>query len=1131
MFDVAFGLRHDQASCTARVARNGTQLSITVSLPGGDWTGSALLVHPTAGLLAGGPLDLRLAYVEGSLYLAWRRSDRDEPWLPWVTAGELLTAAPPASSPAWVSVERADTPTSGERVVTFGTVEFGVHCGKITPPGRLDESVLQLAPLAAADTAVVVVKPRTAMNDKSELSLGLRPPSTDLETWSAWHEMDRRMAGSPLDRVKIWSTHKVRTGLPQHPQETNRPDGTLDDPAVDQLLVELVPLVTAAPETVKRVAWRPADNSGADDLAAVQRLAGKFSIVVWPQSVSVSTGQRLVNSGGTFEIQIKEQEIWSLRVYPAVPRSYFHTGPPAPKPGEQRFHSRFGDGPSFQLNGVAHRLFAPWEVTLEAATAEVITAATPADQQALLHAAIAPSFNGREVAVSLRKQSPRAYRYASEVRLERQVWRWRGRPVPAFPFDSNQATFGGLDRFPIASPLDSHDPELDTPSWPMIWDGIGFGDRTAIDLLDQTSAITADQPDVTLFTENLTRDARALYYRFTAQARARYAPMYPEHSDRELEVQATVTDPHTADSRNAWRRLLVPCRAEVAPPPPIRCLVPLTEPEEENVPAGVPGLLVVLDDSWFARGGLAEVLDAEIAEGADYFDTTGADAPLRRPEFGPDPTLTGKGWTRAAVGEPDPDGHPNAVPKQSLAMNVVGPIGHTFDTDADAPLYNASSFIVRPPRTAGILGGTSAGLDSSLDWYFAKVRFRRLLLPEAAADYRLPTPQTIRDPVDVPLQLSPEGAWSVDVAMLTLMRATGATSSLSVVLSHGGSGDPLGTGKVTLAIDGDSVELTWDPDDDKAAGGKAQIAPLDPAAWTFVQIDLRFLLQRDESMLPPEAEGNVKPPRHLTVQYRLRGVFNDDPVATASARKATAGPQRTWQSLATQLWEGNDWPTLLTLSATGVAQGCMPVVLPARLSAFTPAYWIQFLPDAQMRLELEKLWSACPPHDGRGDCQLQLKWLPPGTDDILSWQLLCASPDGTSPNVTDKLPQTRIETVQASDVFLERRIVLTELVSDIRGQLGEERYLGMYQRVSSGGTECLQEIHRSGAVRQSANIMLGGASRRLRVRIVEVQAVRIGGNEPSLTADIWDKLFPSADEDARARIVRVSPPIDLYQSP
>ena len=51
----------------------------------------------------------------------------------------------------------------------------------------------------------------------------------------------------------------------------------------------------------------------------------------------------------------------------------------------------------------------------------------------------------------------------------------------------------------------------------------------------------------------------------------------------------------------------------------------------------------------------------------------------------------------------------------------MGPVGHTFDTQSDDPLFVSSSFIIRPPEIKDCSDHGDFG------WYFIKLKFRRSL--------------------------------------------------------------------------------------------------------------------------------------------------------------------------------------------------------------------------------------------------------------------------------------------------------------------------------------------------------------------------------------------------------------------
>lgn len=118
-------------------------------------------------------------------------------------------------------------------------------------------------------------------------------------------------------------------------------------------------------------------------------------------------------------------------------------------------------------------------------------------------------------------------------------------------------------------------------------------------------------------------------------------------------------------------------------------------------------------------------------------------------------------------------------------------------------------------------------------------------------------------------------------------------------------------------------------------------------------------------------------------------------------------------------------------------------------------------------------------------------------------------------------------------------MVLTELVSDVRGQLGEERYLGLYEVNYDGFAIEVQRSPVLGLFRPDQHTI--GRGRRLRVRVVEFQVVDIKNDKrpngqntsPSLHDSVRSELFPTRDErepvDAQTRIVRVSSPIEMSE--
>jgi hypothetical protein len=467
-------------------------------------------------------------------------------------------------------------------------------------------------------------------------------------------------------------------------------------------------------------------------------------------------------------------------------------------------------------------------------------------------------------------------------------------------------------------------------------------------------------------------------------------------------------------------------------------------------------------------------------------------------------------------------------------MQVVGPIGHTFDTGAEAPLYNATSFILRPPGVDAVdgLSGTPGESDpwygDSLAWYFAKVRFRRVLLPEMTADYRT-GPQITITATEQPFDfvLAKDRGWVVDLPRILITRDPAADVDFKVKLESASL-----FGVVRLQQTGDKLELLSGPTDIANQPNKALL--VEAAGWHEVELDLRVVHVLD-TKTEPEVPGNTsrKPqPRHSSVQYRIRAVRNEPIAGPTGDRLEPASPSRVWHLLERRNWASDDahaWPEHWKLSApTGNVQCATPQALTARTSSYTDPQWIQFLPDS---LLLRRLVTDDIAPDPRL-AHFLLEWLPQSspTEFPLQARLLRRfGDDGEWTKVTHRLSER--ERAAFGQVTFRRFALLTEMVSDVRGQLGQERYLGLFKFVNDADPDkCLLDVtHRFPDVGPAEIRKM----RRLRVRIVEFQFVNADAAAANDTLQFgpWSHLFADEPEpqtiDAPARLVCVSPPIEL----
>jgi hypothetical protein len=1127
-FNLDIGLRTHTDACVLKVERKGKSVKV-------NGQEVVQLESSGQGPVLGGPLDLCVVCAKdrgsntSKVRLAWRQSDRQEPWISTDTA---IVAASAIQGPAWVSITRnAAAGLDPEATLTYAVPRFSA--GMVDLDAFLvDERQLDVRPLAAPDRAVVVFK---SGKDKV-LTFGLRPPATDLETWTAWFDMDLIQLTNPVQqqaakdlRLATWTYHKLWS-VPVPEGATANPDSTTDDFAVDMLLIEMVPLHIDStpyndyPRTIEKrlqIPWKVTRPVSDGKMATVQSLAREFELHVKsfvdpdrvPEILRDPEIANLYNSitprlkdGNPILIRILEKEIWELRVYPAIREEYFTQ---SNKPGAQRFHSRFGEGEKWNNAGVDYRLFKPWRLVLEGATDEVVTPRTRTkdkkiderEGRRLLLESLHPRFAAGLVTVEQIKNHPMTFRYAAQIRLQRQVWRWQGRPTPPFPFDATE-TPQIFDSSPDGQLSAA---ELEAPSLVSLWDAAGFGARSNHDLLEEVRPIVVDQFREILFREDLNGDRRSLYYRFSQLAISRYAGIY-------LNPPTVQAVEGIDNAQNPWRRLLTPCRFDRdVPRPPVRFITPLTQSEEDQAVGGVPGLLVVLDDAWYAYGGLAEALEAEIVEVSDYWDTAGGSAPVKRPEFSPSPTHTGRAWIKRDVGE----GADDSPPTRALPMELVGPIGHTFDTDADSPLFNASSFVLRPPAVRGV--NLPNGSTESLDWYFAKIRFRRVLIPEACDGYRWQTPLPLLGEQSASLTLDGSQAWVVDAAQ-TVLEFNGIAAELTVKVGA--------LGRLVLAMtNGQALSVRWAPVDPKALRCEQTYNVVDALANTKFYVDVRVLLQLD-ARTGDQSAPTSPPPRHLTVQVRVRSVVD----AASNIRKMTDQPQRVWRNAGTLTWDGIDWPTDWRLTVTGSVSSTLPAAYPARLSAFTSPSWVQFLPDGDLLSLLLKSLKQGQDTDAPGIRVPTLNWLN-GTLPA-EWTLR----NSEDKDLTDLLPLgIPIESSQNSDITVFRCVILTELIADVRGQSGQELYLGLYKRYKRpDNLWAMQEVHKS--VDLSAIDNRGDKPpRKLRVRAIEFELVNLKDSvfKDDFAKAPLDYLFAHAEKsvnnDEQARIVRTSPPVEVVE--
>ena len=489
--------------------------------------------------------------------------------------------------------------------------------------------------------------------------LGVRPPAIDDDGFDRWLAFEGFKAGEESDEGRrlaetraVVMAHLARTApTPGTSEERSREqdqDRSLDDPAVTAIRLRLEALrsdpgtvaLRLAPITELVLTLPPPLQGG---FALAQRPAVPLTIE------AVATGEPVLaeTADGGCRITVPERQVCRLVIASLVPGAFFKDGSD-PRLAVTAPADRSSDG----LCAVGES----W-LSIEVATAELPTAEA-------LFAAIRPlPRSGETLEVGVVPGDP-AFAWLSRVRLDRQLWSWRGRQLLGhFPFAS---AFAGMPASELLA-LEPSSVDPDTDPWQAVrhWDGYGFADREDFDVVGETGMLVAGIPDakpLKLHTIDLAGDDRALYFRYRLTATSRYLGLF--------------ADPRSATVRSAgrhdpWKRLVVRCRRVAPlPPPRLRFVLPLTLPlkEADAVPATAP-LLLLLHETWTATAGLVERLRPRI-DGHDPAD------PAHWPQYGYDPIDS-----TATILDDDNDDSGGAEPGRAVPLLDCDapPFGLTFD--------------------------------------------------------------------------------------------------------------------------------------------------------------------------------------------------------------------------------------------------------------------------------------------------------------------------------------------------------------------------------------------------------------------------------------------------------------------
>ena len=174
-------------------------------------------------------------------------------------------------------------------------------------------------------------------------------------------------------------------------------------------------------------------------------------------------------------------------------------------------------------------------------------------------------------------------------------------------------------------------------------------------------------------------------------------------------------------------------RLDPLPAPKVRLIFPLTQSDPEDRLAKMnrgrrrrerlrafeasqkkrrsAGLLVVLSEAWFETAGIGEGIEAQV----ELTPTPYTYPPTKYfYQLGPDVTAHYIDESRL-FNQEFPAGD------QSVRFeSILGPVGHYYDADNNTALMVGTSFVLPPPSVP-------ASKDGPMDWYQAKVAFRRTL--------------------------------------------------------------------------------------------------------------------------------------------------------------------------------------------------------------------------------------------------------------------------------------------------------------------------------------------------------------------------------------------------------------------
>lgn len=939
--------------------------------------------------------------------------------------------------------------------------EILVPEGVITFPQS--KTAKTLKPVKARTALLLADEGGDAAGTAGELTLKIEAPVTTIEDFDRWIALDELMQTAEL-RKKLRAFRKeLRTRIQdgmvkllglelklskakkdQNETEVKKLQKQIDelkdklalqDPSVTGLVVVVTLLRRDGSFFSKAIdetevvffpwQWTWAENVSADNPFKENRKP--ISLLCKVDKAAAKVFAKTNDSTGT--VLVRGGDVALARCFAAVPESVL-TGKVHPD-GERRFDSILlekgglgGRAPTYTNpnDGVKYALFSLYELSVEVAWPLLPSATEIGDDKTeittgktVTGSVVPPIGSGEELPGAVRLAFTRKQSVAMDaigsMAVGSQAWRWTGRAIAPFPFHRTQH----LNELPPVAP-DSENPP--TPSdYAFLWDVEGFAERLDETLDDErtrvpiTETVVGDvsnpQP-VRIALRGPSRERLARYLRFRITAHNRYASAYRAarftgRLDSRIEAKwvrkdVTVKSGWSTD----WFRVLRPAAlprlhvpAELPPPivpkPGIRAVLPLTRAiriGDEETPDPVSGVLVIVDGAWFEHAGPAEWMlgRVEVAK-----RKTAAAA-----EFGPDPVLRTYGLG-GSVQNPVP-----ATLIETVPLELVGPLGHSFDTGTATGLFLNSSFVVRAP------GLVRSGYPQDVAaWWMGKLAFRRLVLAEGTTDYWNGVQKA-------PYTLESDQIYPQVSAAFHEIKATGADAEFRMALSG------------ELTFDGNTKPLTAITVSAKRVN----------SSWSF-EIDGKLIL--GFSITEPSDD-----PKFDFRVVAARRVSED------STKKRFAWYEilllvRPWNKAWASIWEGRQFEQESGLGLKAKlglelkTDGSKDVTFEYRdsrdfqVSEITEGRWAQFLPNSETLARASAVPLGSLTLSSAGDTKLLLS---AETGGALVWL------------GTDALVGSRVS--GKSDQGLFNLLLLTRRVASVAGT-EEEAYLGLYYSAKGYG--------------------------------------------------------------------------------